>query len=63
LNRQVRVLIVDDEASQRSGLAAMIASWGMISETAADGNEALQKLSAFPADVIITDLNRPGPAC
>jgi len=60
LNRQVRVLIVDDEASQRSGLAAMIASWGMISETAADGNEALQKLSAFPADVIITDLNMPG---
>ena len=60
MNRQVKVLIVDDEASQRSGLAAMIASWGMISETAADGNQALQKLSGFPADVIITDLNMPG---
>jgi len=56
----MKVLIVDDEASQRSGLLAMVKSWGMISETAGDGNEALQKLSGFPADVILTDLNMPG---
>jgi DNA-binding NtrC family response regulator len=56
----VKVLIVDDEASQRSGLAAMLAAWDMTPETAADGEEALSKLSGFPADVIITDLNMPG---
>jgi DNA-binding NtrC family response regulator len=57
---KVKVLIVDDEANQRSGLAAMVAEWGMTPEIAADGNEALEKLAEFPADVILTDLNMPG---
>ena len=57
---KVKVLIVDDEANQCSGLAAMVAEWGMTPETAADGNEALEKLAEFPADVILTDLNMPG---
>jgi DNA-binding NtrC family response regulator len=38
----------------------MVAAWGMSPETAAEGNEALLKLSSFPADVIVTDLNMPG---
>jgi DNA-binding NtrC family response regulator len=38
----------------------MVAEWGMTAETAADGNEALEKLAEFPADVILTDLNMPG---
>jgi DNA-binding NtrC family response regulator len=54
------VLIVDDEASQRNGLAALVSAWGMSAETAADGNEALLKLADSPADVILTDLNMPG---
>ena len=57
---QIKVLIVDDEVSQRTGLAAMVSAWGMKPETAAEGNEALSKLANFPADVIITDLNMPG---
>ncbi len=60
MNQRLKVLIVDDEASQRSGLAAMVAAWGMTPETAADGNEALDKLNDFAADVILTDLNMPG---
>jgi len=60
VNQPIKVLIVDDEASQRSGLAAMVSAWGMVPETAAEGNQALQKLTDFPADVIITDLNMPG---
>jgi len=56
----VNVLVVDDEASQRSGLAAMLSAWNMTAETAADGEEAIAKLAAFPADVILTDLNMPG---
>ncbi len=60
MNQPLKVLIVDDEASQRSGLAAMVTAWGMMAETAAEGNEALAKLANFPADVILTDLNMPG---
>jgi DNA-binding NtrC family response regulator len=60
MDRTLRVLIVDDEFSQRAGLAAMVNAWGMIPETASDGNEAMDKLAKFPADVIITDLNMPG---
>jgi DNA-binding NtrC family response regulator len=56
----LRVLIVDDEPSQRTGLAQMVGAWGMTATTAADGNEALQSLSENPADVILTDLNMPG---
>lgn len=60
MNQGLKVLIVDDEISQRSGLAAVVSAWGMVAETAADGNEALQKLNSFAADVVITDLNMPG---
>jgi DNA-binding NtrC family response regulator len=55
----IKVLIVDDEVSQRSGLASMVASWGFAAQTAADGQEALDKLAAFPADVLVTDLMMP----
>lgn len=54
-----RVLVVDDEESQRTALASMIALWGYGVETAADGQEALEKLAAFPAHVLVTDLNMP----
>jgi DNA-binding NtrC family response regulator len=53
------VLIVDDEESQRTPLAAMIAAWGFTVETASDGQEALDKLANFPANVIVTDLMMP----
>jgi DNA-binding NtrC family response regulator len=56
----MNVLIVDDESSQRTGLAGMVKAWGMHAETASDGQEALQKLADFPADVIVTDMNMPG---
>ena len=48
------------KSSQRTGLAAMVSAWGMTPETAGEGNEALQKLNEFAADVILTDLNMPG---
>src|SRR5881394_3293219 len=60
MNQRLRVLIVDDEASQRAGLAGMVTAWGMLADTASDGVEALEKLSQIPVDVILTDLNMPG---
>ncbi|MFN0168410.1 MAG: sigma-54-dependent transcriptional regulator [Bryobacteraceae bacterium] len=55
-----RVLIVDDEATQRSGLSGMVAAWGMTADTAEEGRMALEKLSHNSYDVLITDLNMPG---
>jgi len=53
------VLIVDDEENQRLGLAGMVAAWGFTTETAADGQEAIEKLATFPAHVLVTDLMMP----
>jgi DNA-binding NtrC family response regulator len=54
-----RVLVIDDEESQRTALAGMIGLWGYEVETASDGREALDKLETFPAHVIVTDLMMP----
>jgi len=54
-----RVLVADDEENQRAGLAKMIQSWGFTVETAADGQEALDKLNSVPAHVLVTDLMMP----
>ena len=59
MDRLLKILIVDDESSQRTGLAGMVKAWGMQAETATDGGNALEKLETFPADVIVTDLNMP----
>jgi DNA-binding NtrC family response regulator len=56
---ETRVLVVDDEESQRTALAGMVRVWGYTVESAADGQEALEKLAHFPAHVMITDLNMP----
>src|SRR6202167_942662 len=54
-----RVLVVDDEEAQRTALAGMIALWGYNVETAADGQEAIEKLESFPAQVVVTDIKMP----
>ncbi|HTU46721.1 MAG TPA: sigma-54 dependent transcriptional regulator [Bryobacteraceae bacterium] len=53
------VLVVDDEESQREPLAKMISTWGFNVETASDGQEALDRLGGFSANVIVTDLMMP----
>src|SRR5271165_4346830 len=54
-----RVLVVDDDQRDREQLAAVIADLGYLCVTAADGEDALEKLSAAPVDVIISDLMMP----
>jgi len=56
---KTRVLVVDDEESQRGALAGMIALWGYEVETASDGMDALEKLGTFNAHVIVTDMMMP----
>jgi len=54
-----RVLIVDDDERQRCALAAMLSDGDFDTQVAADGREALERLAAFHADVIVTDLVMP----
>lgn len=54
-----KVLIVDDEETQRAGLASMIASWGFATETACDGQDALDKINNGSIQVLVTDLMMP----
>src|SRR5579862_6756998 len=54
-----RVLLVDDDAELRDNLAAVLADQGFDTATASNGQEALDKLDAWPADVIVTDLIMP----
>jgi DNA-binding NtrC family response regulator len=54
-----RILIVDDDVRQRNALAAMLSAADFETRAAADGQEALEQLAAFNADVIVSDLVMP----
>src|SRR5579862_4931264 len=54
-----RILIVDDDERQRAALAAMLSDQNFETQTAADGQEALERLATFNADVIVADLVMP----
>jgi DNA-binding NtrC family response regulator len=54
-----RILIVDDDVRQRNALAAMLSGYDFEMRVAADGQEALEQLAAFNADVIVSDLVMP----
>jgi DNA-binding NtrC family response regulator len=53
------ILVVEDDAVQRSDLAEIVKSFGYQVTTAADGREALSKLASLPASAILTDLVMP----
>ncbi len=55
-----RALVVDDEASARSGLAKLLQQEGFDVVTAADGGAALSLVEEAPPDIVITDLRMPG---
>jgi DNA-binding NtrC family response regulator len=54
-----RVLIVDDDERQRTALAAMLPDRDFETQVAGDGQEALERLTAFNPDVIVADLVMP----
>ncbi len=54
-----KVLIVEDEENERTGLAELISSWGYRSDTARDGVEGLEKAAAWRPSMVITDLKMP----
>ncbi len=54
-----RILIVDDDERQRSALVGMLSDGNFETHVACDGQEALERLSTFDADVIVSDLVMP----
>lgn len=56
---QTKVLIVEDEENERTGLAELVSGWGYRVETAMDGAEGLDKISQWTPSLIITDLKMP----
>lgn len=59
VSRRRTVLIVDDEKNIRTTLARALESMGFEAETAATAEEALEKLSASPFDLMLLDLWLP----
>src|SRR5690349_12325112 len=56
---QEKVLIVEDEESERTGLAELVQSWGYRTETAKDGLDALDKITAWSPGIVVTDIGMP----
>jgi DNA-binding NtrC family response regulator len=54
-----RVLIVEDEPSTRLGLTELVRTWGFTTDSAGDGQEALQRITVFRPNIIISDLVMP----
>ena len=59
MNGQEKVLIVEDEENERSGLAELISAWGYRTDTARDGLEGLEKAAAWSPGIVLTDLKMP----
>lgn len=57
--RAPRVLIVDDQEDNREVLRIRLEAHGFLTETAADGVEALARVAADPPDVILLDVMMP----
>jgi DNA-binding NtrC family response regulator len=56
---QEKVLIVEDEENERTGLAELVSSWGYRVETARDGQEGLEKSLQFSPSIVVTDIKMP----
>ena len=54
-----RVLIVEDDPATRTGLAELVQAWGFLTDEAADGEEAMRKVTTFRPAIIVSDLVMP----
>src|ERR687884_206250 len=54
-----RVLIVEDEPTTRMGLTELVSTWGFTTESAADGQDALQRITTFRPSIVVSDLVMP----
>jgi DNA-binding NtrC family response regulator len=54
-----RVLVVEDDPATRVGLLELVRTWGFLAESAADGEEALARVTSFRPAIVVTDLVMP----
>ena len=59
MSTQEKVLIVEDEENERSGLAELVSAWGYRTETAKDGLEGLEKVATWSPGIVVTDFRMP----
>lgn len=57
-----RVLVVDDDPDMAGFLARLLETQGMRAEVAVDGPAALQMIAASPPDLVLLDVQMPGPS-
>ena len=55
-----RVLVVDDDPDMAAFLARLLGAEGMIADTVADGETALERVATAPPDLILLDVMLPG---
>ena len=55
----MRVLIVEDDAAARRGLTELIRAWGYEADSAADGQDGLEKITTYRPSVILADMVMP----
>src|SRR3954452_12303416 len=60
MSRQT-ILVVDDEAPMRKLLSGNLKASGYDVRAAADGTEALNLIAEHPFDLLLLDVNMPGP--
>jgi len=56
---QEKVLIVEDEENERSGLTELVSAWGYRTESAKDSAEGLEKFASWGPGIVITDIKMP----
>lgn len=56
----IRVLLVDDESNIRETFIEVLALFGAQTHAVASAHEAIEQLSAFEPDVLVSDLGMPG---
>jgi DNA-binding NtrC family response regulator len=59
MSQAERVLIVDDDDATRAGLAELVRTWGFVTDSAANGEEALARITTFRPSIIVTDMVMP----
>ena len=56
-----RILVVEDDGALRSDISDQLTSWGHDVQTARDGVEGFDAISAWQPDLVLSDINM-GPS-
>src|SRR5437868_5907750 len=56
---QEKILVVEDEENERTGLCELVSAWGYRAESAQDGAEGLEKIHSWSPSIVITDMKMP----